>query len=509
MKSHMDVVINSLLDHAIVSLDPDGHVTSWNSAAEKTKGYTEAEIMGRHFSCFYTQEDLILDLPALALRKAAEKGRHEAEGWRVRKGGDLFWANVVVQPLVDHTGTIQGFVKVTRDNTQNLQVENLREELHQSQKLEMVGQLTGGVAHDFNNLLTAIEATHDLVRKYANDARVDRIMDVNKTALDRSRKLISQLLAFSRRQLLYPKISSINDLIAVFDVLLQKAVGEKVTFSLDLKQDLAAACIDQGQFQSALLNLVVNARDAMPAGGLLRVFTDQIALTEVNYLPPYDVPAGDYIVLGVSDTGRGMSPYVCAKAFEPFFTTKEPGAGTGLGLSQCYGFARQSGGTLVIESQEGQGTTVRLLVPAMTASIHVAVQPSARTILFVDDDWAVRVLVAEILRDLGHTVIEAEDAQDALHQLHNDISIDFLFTDIIMPNGMDGLQLIAAARDIRPGLRALLASGYPRDVLRDLARLPDDVAYLAKPYSRSDLSANFGAYKPASEDGIPSRPTGR
>jgi nitrogen fixation/metabolism regulation signal transduction histidine kinase len=364
------------------------------------------------------------------------------------------------------------------------------------------------VAHDFNNLLTAIEATHDLVRRYANDARVDRIMDVNKTALDRSRKLISQLLAFSRKQVLYPKNSSINDLISVFDVLLQKAVGEKVTFSLELKQDLATACIDQGQFQSALLNLVVNARDAMPGGGMLKVFTDRMSLTEANYPPPYDVPAGDYIVLGVSDNGRGMSHYVRAKAFEPFFTTKEPGAGSGLGLSQCYGFARQSGGTLVIESQEGQGTTVRLLLPALTTSATVAAQPSNRTILFVDDDLAVRVLVAEILRDLGHTVIEAEDAHDALQQLHNDVRIDFLFTDIIMPNGMDGLQLIAAARDIRPGLRALLASGYPRDVLRDLARLPDDVTYLAKPYSRSDLSANFGAYPPPAEEGVPSQPPG-
>ncbi len=502
----MDAVINSLVDHAIFTLDTDGNITSWNTAAEKTKGYTEAEIIGQHFSRFYTAEDRALDLPGLALRMAVEKGRHEAEGWRVRKDADLFWANVVIQPLADRRGKIEGFVKVTRDITQNLQVENLREELHQSQKLEMVGQLTGGVAHDFNNLLTAIGATHDLVRKYANDARVDRIMEVNKTALDRSRKLISQLLAFSRKQLLYPQTCSLNDLIVVFDVLLHKAVGETVIFCLDLQPDLPPACIDQGQFQSALLNLVVNARDAMPAGGELKVFTDRVSLTEANYPPPYDVPAGDYIVLGVGDTGRGMSPHVRAKAFEPFFTTKEPGAGTGLGLSQCYGFARQSGGTLVIESQEGQGTTVRLLLPAMARSVDVAPQPSNRTILFVDDDLTVRVLVAEILRDMGHTVIEAEDAQDALHQLHNDVSIDFLFTDIIMPNGMDGLRLIAAARDIRPGLRALLASGYPRDVLRDLARLPDDVVYLAKPYSRSDLAANFGAYPPAPEGGAPPSP---
>jgi CheY-like chemotaxis protein len=325
-------------------------------------------------------------------------------------------------------------------------------------------------------------------------------MDVNKTALDRSRKLISQLLAFSRKQLLYPKPCCINDLISVFDVLLQKAVGEKVTFRLELQQELDTACIDQGQFQSALLNLVVNARDAMPDGGVLRVFTERVALTEANYPPPYDVPAGDYVVLGVSDTGMGMSPFVRAKAFEPFFTTKEPGGGSGLGLSQCYGFARQSGGTLVIESQEGQGTTVRLLLPTMIPSDGVVTQPNSRTILFVDDDWAVRVLVAEILRDLGHTVIEAEDARDALHQLHNDISIDCLFTDIIMPNGMDGLRLVAAARDIRPGLQALLASGYPRDVLRDLARLPDDVTYLAKPYSRSDLAAKFGI-RPSSPEG--------
>jgi PAS domain S-box-containing protein len=491
ISSNLDLMLDCLTDHAILTLDTAGNITSWNSGAQRTKGYSKEEILGQNFACFYTKADQESGLPMRALRLASESGKYEMEGWRIRKNGERFWASVAIQPLREADGKVRGFVKVTRDISQRLQVEKLREELAQSQKQEMVGQLTGGVAHDFNNLLTVIEAGHDLVLNYSKDERIARVMEVNKGAVDRSRKLIAQLLAFSRRQVLNPKLSNIWDLIATLDVLIQRAVGEQIRLRWNLQPELPMVLIDQAQFQSVLLNLIVNARDAMPDGGWLTVFMENLSLTESNYAPPYDVPAGDYVVLGVSDTGSGMSDDVRQRAIEPFFTTKEVGQGTGLGLSQCYGFARQSGGTIRIDSTKGKGTTVRIMLPSANAATAANQAKRQRTILFVDDDSSVRSLVGEMLRILGHKVVEAEDGRDALTQLHKDRSIDYLFTDIIMPNDMNGLQLMTAARAARPGLPTLLASGYPREVLRDLGNIPEDVSFIAKPYSLADLNAHI------------------
>ncbi len=491
VSEHLDVVLNCVTDHAILTLDEAGNITSWNRGAAKTKGYEKDEIIGRHFSLFYTKEDQAVGLPMRSLRLAAETGRHECEGWRVRKNGERFWANVLIHPLTEMDGTVRGFVKVTRDISQRLQIDKLREELAQSQKLEMVGLLTGGVAHDFNNLLTSLEAGHDLVLNYSRDERIARVMEVNRTAVDRSRKLISQLLAFSRRQMMNPKRSSIWDVISSLDVLISRALGEQIRLRWNLQPELPPVMIDQAHFQSVLLNLVVNARDAMPDGGWLTVFTEKVTLTASSFTPPYDVPAGAYVVLGVTDTGAGMSEDVRRRAIEPFFTTKEVGRGTGLGLSQCFGFARQSGGTMKIESEKGRGTTVRILLPAINTAADGVVAKRYRTVLLVDDDSAIRSLVSEMLRILGHHVVEAEDGADALNHLKKDRTIDFLFTDIIMPNDMNGLQLMTAARAARPGLPTLLASGYPRDVLRDLGSIPEDVSFIAKPYSLSDIDAHM------------------
>ncbi len=365
---------------------------------------------------------------------------------------------------------------------------------------EMIGQLAGGVAHDFNNLLTVIEAGHQLVSKYCDDSRVARVLEVNKVAIDKSRRLISQLLAFSQKQVLKPVTTNINDSISVFDALIEKAVGDRIV-QWTLAPDLPCACIDAAQLQSALLNLVVNARDAIKLRGTINIFTETKYLAARNFPAPYDVKEGLYVVLGVSDTGIGMEASVAARAIEPFFTTKDVGRGTGLGLSQCYGFARQSGGTLVIDSAQGEGTTVRILLPALPSPALPSVMKmerasNLRTILLVDDDFAIRALVGEMLRSLGHTVFEAEDASDALTQLNANLSIDYLFTDIIMPNGINGLELVEDARSIRPGLPALLASGYPRDVLRGIAELQGDVMFLQKPYTLDRLAAKINAAEP-------------
>ncbi len=494
--SHLDAVLDSLADHAILTLDINGFVTSWNKAAEKTKGYTRDEIVGQHFSLFYSDEDRKFGEPDEALRIAAESGRFETEGWRYRKDGSAFWANIVIQPLKDREHILKGFVKVTRDNSERLHLDKLRDELQQSQKMELVGQLTGGVAHDFNNLLTAIESTFALIGTISRNARVERYLDINRVAIDRSRKLIAQLLAFSRKQVLNPRLSNINEVASVFDALLQRAVGERVRINWRLAPKLPLVNIDAAHLQSALLNLVINARDAMPDGGLLTILTEVVTLPPYAYEVPFDVPAGVYVALGVADTGTGMTPEVRMRAVEPFFTTKDVGKGTGLGLSQCFGFARQSGGTLVIESIVGSGTTVTILLPLGEGEAVVPKADAAKTILLVEDDDTVRALTADVLRMLGHVVIEAADASDAISQIQKDLTIDHLFTDIIMPNDINGVQLVMKARELRPELLALLASGYPRDTLRDLAGLPDDVEFLPKPYTMSDLLAKFGGVSP-------------
>jgi PAS domain S-box-containing protein len=491
--TQLDLILNCIHDHAILSLDVEGNITSWNVGAENVKGFTESEILGRNFACFYIAEEVAAGLPQQALATARDTGRFSAQGWRLRKNGDRFWADILIHPIRDKQGLVTGFVKITRDITLQHQLDILKEDYHQAQKQEVIGQLTGGVAHDFNNLLTIIEAGHQLVAKYSDDARITRVLEINKIALDKSRKLIAQLLAFSRKQVLKPVATNVNETISLFDVLIEKAVGSFRNVHWNLAADLPLANIDSAQLQSALLNLIVNARDAMPHSGTIRIFTELTVLESDQFKAAFRVPAGQYVVVGVSDTGSGMSDKVRERAIEPFFTTKDVGQGAGLGLSQCYGFARQSGGTLVIDSVEGAGTTVRIFLPAFTAAEPPQEVDNHRTVLLVDDEFAIRSLVGEMLRSLGHTVLEAEDALDALKQLQTNASIDYLFTDIIMPNGINGLELVEEARSIRPGLPALLASGYPRDVLRSIAHLQDDVMFMQKPYTIDKLLAHIKA----------------
>jgi PAS domain S-box-containing protein len=290
--SQLDVILNCIYDHAIFFLDLSGNITSWNIGAERVKGFTEAEIIGRNFSCFYTAEDVADQLPRKSLAAACDAGRFEAQGWRLRKNGDRFWANVLIQPIRDRLGKITGFVKITRDITLQHQLDLLKEDYNQSQKQEMLGQLTGGVAHDFNNLLTVIEAGHQLVARYSSDTRIGRVLEVNKVAIEKSRKHIAQLLAFSRKQVLKPVATNINDTVSLFDVLIEKAVGSGRSVQWNLAPDLPQANIDSAQLQSALLNLIVNARDAMPSCGTIRIFTETTVLKAEDFSVPFNVPAG-------------------------------------------------------------------------------------------------------------------------------------------------------------------------------------------------------------------------
>jgi PAS domain S-box-containing protein len=488
------LLVEGVVDYSLFMLDPEGHVQSWNTGAERAKGYKADEIIGRHFSTFYTEEDRAAGLPALALRTAAETGRYEAEGWRVRKDGKRFWASVVIDRVLDDQGKILGFAKITRDISERRQLERAKEQLYQTQKLETVGQLTGGVAHDFNNLLTAVIGSLSLIIQTTTDARVKRLAETAHRAADRGAKLTSQLLAFSRRQTLQPQPSDLNDLIAVFDALLRRAVGDAVSVEMKFDPTLWVTEVDQAQFQSALLNLVVNARDAMPEGGALLIETKNVVVDEAKAAALTEIAPGPYVTMSVRDTGSGMTEEARARAIEPFYTTKEVGKGTGLGLSQVYGFARQSNGQIEIESKPGGGTTVRLYLPRGTGEVQRekapeggAERPRPASVLVVEDDPEVLDIAVETLRSLGYQVISAANAPEALTILKRDVPVDVLFTDVVMPKGMDGIELAREARRLRPDLRIILASGYTREALRGRGEIGENTVFMAKPYQLSVL----------------------
>ncbi|WP_114946548.1 hybrid sensor histidine kinase/response regulator [Microvirga calopogonii] len=494
------LLVQGVTDYSIFMLDPQGLVTNWNAGAQRIKGYTESEIVGRHFSQFYTEHDRANGLPARALETAAREGKFEAEGWRVRKDGTRFWANVIIDPIRNDLGELIGFAKITRDITERRKAQEALEEaqaaLFQAQKMEAVGQLTGGVAHDFNNLLTIIVNNLDLLTRNAHDPRDIKLIESAQRAAERGAKLTQQLLAFSRRQPLQPNAHNPNTLIEGFEAVLRRACGELIRLQLSLAPRVRWISVDAPQFESALLNLVVNARDAMPDGGSLKIMTGNVMLGEKD-AASISMPPGQYVSIAVQDTGTGMSPDVVSRVFEPFFTTKEIGKGTGLGLSQVYGFVTQSGGHIKVDSTPGQGTRVTMLLPAQDSGEDTpeeneddAERPSrdsAGTVLIVEDEPAVREVASDIFDSLGYDVVTASDANDALGILEVNPSIDVLFSDVIMPNGMNGVELSRKAREMRPGLRILLASGYPMSALPSEG-LGAGVSFISKPYRWTELA---------------------
>jgi PAS domain S-box-containing protein len=493
------LLVQGVTDYAIYMLDPQGNVTNWNAGAQRIKGYKQDEIVGRHFSQFYTDEDRATGLPRRALETAAREGRFEAEGWRLRKDGTRFWASVVIDRIQNDMGEIIGFAKITRDITERRQAQEALAQaqaaLFHSQKMEAVGQLTGGVAHDFNNLLTVIVNSLDLLTRNTRDARDLRLIESAQRAAERGAKLTQQLLAFSRRQPLQPALHNPNILIGGFEAILRRACGELVKLRLRLASGVRSISVDAPQFEAALLNLIVNARDAMPDGGSLTITTGNVTIGETGHVPAGLKP-GPYVSITVEDTGVGMAPDVLDRVFEPFFTTKEIGKGTGLGLSQVYGFVTQSGGHIKVDSTLGEGTRITMLLPAQENGDEAEededeterpAQESAGTVLIVEDEPAVLEVASDIFDSLGYDVLTATDAQKAITVLESDAAIDVMFSDVIMPNGMNGVELSRKAREMRPSLKILLASGYPMSALPSEG-LGAGVSFISKPYRWTELA---------------------
>ena len=484
-------LVRGVSDYALYMLDPEGIVSSWNTGGERIKGYTPAEIIGQHFSRFYSDADRANGKPARALNIAREQGRYEEEGWRVRKDGSFFWASVIIDPIYDDEGKLIGFAKITRDITERrnaqISLERVQQQLAESQKMDALGQLTGGVAHDFNNLLMVVTGHIHALKKLADgNPKATRAAQAIELAAQRGANLTRQLLTFSRRQRVNPEAIDVRQRFDSIREVLMSGLGGNVRLLVDIDTDLWPVTIDVSEFEVALVNLVINARDAMPNGGTVTITGRNVVVEEDDL-----VASGEYIAICVEDTGTGIPKDILAKVFEPFFTTKAVGKGTGLGLSQVHGFAHQAGGTVKVNSELNKGTTFTIYLPrasdappiAANDSQPVTANPQTGTVLLVEDNPDVATASIGLLEQLGYAVRWATDAEAALQEIGKH-KIDLVFSDIVMPGRLDGIGLAEAVRQKDPGMPILLATGYS-EVLQ---RLGSDFPVIRKPYQMHELS---------------------
>jgi PAS domain S-box-containing protein len=622
---HLRLFVEGVRDYAVITLSPEGNVTSWNAGAQAIKGYEADEIVGRHFSLFYTPADVAADKPRRALQEAAAKGRFEDSGWRVRKDGGQFSANVVITPILAQDGKLLGYGKITRDisdrvaadvllsasearlrtlvdtvletlvdglividRTGRVQVYNpacarlfgyeaaevvgrnvkmlmppeikrehdqylvnyqktgvrkiigisrevvgqrkdgstfpmhlavgetthlgepiyvgvirdlternqVESQLRQSQKMEAVGQLTGGLAHDFNNILMLISINVEALLDEEIPARTrERLEQIEKSAA-RAAELTQQLLAYSRRQPLHPRLTDLNELVGATSKLLRRTLGENIEIEAILADDLWITNVDRTQLETSLVNLSLNARDAMPGGGQLLIETRNVVLDQDYVTQNPDVAPGPYAMLAVTDTGTGIPSEALEKVFEPFFTTKEVGRGTGLGLSMVYGFIKQSNGHIKIYSELNRGTSIKMYLPRADGSVadRTAIDaPSlpvgAERLLVVEDNADVRARICEILRGLGYSVDEASEGLGGLARCEAARPpYDLLLTDVVMPGPLSGKALADAVSERWPAMPVVFMSGYTEDAITHQGRLAAGVRLLAKPFRRHELA---------------------
>jgi PAS domain S-box-containing protein len=489
----LQAVFNQLPD-ALFIMDASNDIVLCNPAVARVFGFTPEEIIGQNCAILY-------ESPA-----ALERLQQVKDGLRRlgatppvtvhcrRKNGEIFPAEVVAAMLSDMGGGFVGFLTLNRDISQQV-VQG--EALRKSQRMEVIGQLTGGIAHDFNNLLTIITGNHELLEMEIEDEEQrDLLSRANNAALMGAR-LTNRLLTFARRRSLEPVVLDLNEQVLGMTELIRRTLGEIIALGTLLAPQLWPTRADPSEVENAVLNLAINARDAMPSGGKLVIETRNVVLDESTVANEVGVAPGDYVRLSVSDTGVGMSREVLARVFEPFFTTKEPGKGTGLGLSVIYGFVKESGGHVTVYSEVGKGTTVNLYLPRVdggaarmsgSARVESATLTASETVLLVEDNPEVRSVTARRLQNLGYKVVEAENAPRAVEVLGSRCDIDLVFSDVVMPGGMSGFDLAQWVRRNAPAARILLTSGFAEAVARAGETPALDVEILRKPYSGVELA---------------------
>ncbi len=493
-EEQFSLLVQGVTDYAIYMLDADGRIISWNSGAQRIKGYRPEEIIGNHFSRFYREAERSAGEPEQGLKIARETGRFEKEAWRVRKDGSHFWAHVVIDAIKDDSGRVIGYAKVTRDITERREtqraLEEAREALFQSQKMEAIGQLTGGVAHDFNNLLMVVLGSLELLRKrMPQDPKLISLVDNATHAAKRGASLTQRMLAFARRQDLERRPVDLAELVGGMSDLVQRSLGPTIRVQTSFPPTLPHVLSDPNQLETALLNLVVNARDAMPEGGDLQITAEERDADGGDA----GLPAGRYVCLSISDSGEGMDEDTITRATEPFFTTKGVGKGTGLGLSMVQGFVAQSGGRLTVTSRQGHGTTIEIWLPLAQGDnerhapvlSQEAAPPSdcqRLNVLAIDDDALVLMNTVAMLEDLGHTVTEAISADKALEIMRSGQDFDLIVTDHAMPR-MTGMEFAKVVRDEWPNMPILMATGYAELPEGNVLNLPK----LSKPFDQIQL----------------------
>lgn len=473
---------------------PDLPVIYANSAFETISGYTAADILGRNMRLLQgadTDREMVATIRSRVAAGAAFRG----ELANYRKDGRVFRNDLSISPVRDDEKNLTHFVGVQNDVTDYRQLES---QFAQSQKMELVGQLAGGIAHDFNNLLMVINGNLELLKERRSKTLSDdkALLEAALDAGLRGAELTRRMLAFARRQILEPRIVDANRLISRLRPLLQRALSENISLVLSLAPTLWRSLTDPSQLESAVINLAVNARDAMPSGGQLRIVTANVELGAERHSKMRDLRPGDYVMIAVSDTGTGMDADTCRRAFEPFFTTKQSGEGTGLGLSMVQGFIAQCGGQVTLESKEGAGTTVTLYLPRVHGPDELAqahaderlLPRGSETLLLVEDDPMVRATVSRMVRELGYRTVEASNANSALQKLGGGTDIDLVFTDVIMPGSMTGWDLAQAVWKRNPGMKVLFTTGYSDNPILQHAALDGRLHVLQKPYRRRDVA---------------------
>ncbi len=492
----METTFHSMAE-AVLVLDTKGEVVLSNPAAEKMLRYRPGmtvELLRSLSNAFHADGVTPMEIGEMPSARALRGEQFDNLEIVARPAGENAPVHLVIsgRPLHDAAGAISGAALVYHDITASRETEH---KLQQSQKLDAIGKLTGGVAHDFNNMLTVITGTTEaLVTALKDQPSLQKTAELIDQAAERCRELIQHLLAFARRQPLQPRNVDINSTVLDITKLLRPTLGEQIEIESILNRELIYAHIDPSQLANSLLNLAINARDAMPSGGKLLFETSKVVLDEAYATANPDVTSGEYVMLAVSDTGTGMSPEVRDKVFEPFFTTKEVGKGSGLGMSMVYGFVKQSGGHIKIYSEEGHGTSIKLYLPPARgqvqapASVTAPVAGGSATILVVEDDTLVRNYVTAQLQSLGYKTITAIDSRTALTEIENGATFDLLFTDVILPGGLTGRQLADEVVKRRPGTKVLYTSGYTANAIVHHGRLDPGVLLLAKPYRKTQLA---------------------